>query len=119
MKLKVATVQMTTDDRDKARVVDRVLRMIDEAGAQGADLMVLPEVWTGLGYSDDHPVQDLAEPVPGPTTDRLAERARRHRAMIVGSLYERAPDGRFFNTAPFIDRDGRILGRYPQTHLFH
>lgn len=118
MRLTVATVQMTTDDRDKARVVDKVLRMIDEAGAQGADLMVLPEVWTGLGYSDDHPVQDLAEPIPGPTTELLAERARRHRAMIVGSLYERAPDGRFFNTAPFIDRDGRILGLYRKTHLF-
>jgi len=38
---------MTTDDRDKPRVVDKVLRMIDEAGAQGADLVVLPEVWTG------------------------------------------------------------------------
>lgn len=118
MKIKVATVQMTTDDRDKAAVVERVLRMIDEAGAQGADLIVLPEVWTGLGYTDAHPVERIAEPIPGPTTERLAERARRHRAMIVGSMYEQAPDGRRFNTAPFIDRDGRILGLYRKTHLF-
>ena len=60
MKLKVATVQMTTDDRDKARVVDKVVRMIDEAGAQGADLIVLPEVWTGLGYADAYPFEAMA-----------------------------------------------------------
>jgi len=118
MKLKVATVQMTTDDRDTARVVDKVLGMIDEAGAQGADLIVLPEVWTGLGYADAFPFEAMAEPIPGPTTDKLSARARRHGAMIVGSMYERAADGRHFNTAPFIDRDGSILGCYRKTHLF-
>jgi len=118
MNIKVATVQLTTDDRDKARVVNKALGMIDEAGAAGADLIVLPEVWTGLGYSDASPFETIAEPIPGPTTARLAERARRHRAMIVGSMYERAPDGRYFNTAPFIDRDGSIRGLYRKTHLF-
>lgn len=118
MKLKVATVQMTTDDRDKVAVVDKVLRLIEEAGAQGADLIVLPEVWTGLGYTDAHPYQAMAEPIPGPTTDKLAALARRHGAMIVGSMYEAAGDGRYFNAAPFIDRDGTILGRYRKTQLF-
>jgi predicted amidohydrolase len=118
MKLKVATVQMTTDDRDKARVVDKVVRMIDEAGTQGADLIVLPEVWTGLGYADAYPFEAMAEPIPGPTTDTLTALARRHGAMIVGSMYERAADGRHFNTAPFINRDGSILGCYRKTHLF-
>jgi len=118
MKLKIATVQMTTDDRDKAGIVAKVLRMIDEAGGQGADLIVLPEVWTGLGYTDAYPYQAMAEPIPGPTTDKLVELARRHGAMIVGSMYEAAPDGRYFNAAPFIDRDGSILGRYRKTQLF-
>jgi predicted amidohydrolase len=118
MKLRIATVQMTTDDRDKAGVVAKVLRMIDEAGGQGVDLIVLPEVWTGLGYTDAYPYQAMAEPIPGPTTDKLAELARRHGAMIVGSMYEAAPDGRYFNAAPFIDRDGSILGRYRKTQLF-
>ena len=118
MKLTVATVQLTTDDRDKPRVVEKATRMIEEAGAQGAKLIVLPEVWTGLGYSDDHPVEAMAEPVPGPTTDTLAALARRYRAMIVGSMYERAADGRHFNTAPVIDRDGALLGCYRKTHLF-
>lgn len=118
MTLKVATVQMTTDDRDKPRVVDKVLRMVDEAGAQGADLIVLPEVWTCLGYTDAYPFDAAAEPVPGPTTEKLSALARRHRAMIVGSMYEKAPDGRYFNSAPFIGRDGAILGAYRKTHLF-
>jgi len=60
----------------------------------------------------------MAEPIPGPTTDKLTARARRHGAMIVGSMYERAADGRHFNTAPFINRDGSILGCYRKTHLF-
>ncbi|HET8579004.1 MAG TPA: carbon-nitrogen hydrolase family protein [Methylomirabilota bacterium] len=118
MKLKVATVQMTTDDRNKPRVVEKVLRLVEEAGAQGADLIVLPEVWTGLGYSDAYPFEPMAEPIPGPTTDKLAALAQRYRAMVVGSLYEKAPDGRHFNTAPFINRDGSILGSYRKTHLF-
>ncbi|HEV8441011.1 MAG TPA: nitrilase-related carbon-nitrogen hydrolase [Methylomirabilota bacterium] len=118
MKLTVATVQLTSDDRDKARVVEKACRMIDEAGGQGADLIVLPEVWTGLGYSDAHPFEAMAEPIPGPTTDALSALARRHGAMIVGSLYEKTPDGRYFNSAPFIDRDGAILGCYRKTHLF-
>ncbi len=118
MKLRIATVQMTTDDRDKAGVVAKVLRMIDEAGGQGADLIVLPEVWTGLGYTDAYPYQAMAEPIPGPTTDKLVELARRHGAMIVGSMYEAAPDGRYFNAAPFIDRDGSILGRYRRSRAW-
>jgi len=118
VKLNVATVQMTTDDRNKARVVAKTLRMVDEAGMQGADLIVLPEVWTGLGYTDEHPFEPMAEPIPGPTTEKLAALARRHRAMIVGSMYERASDGRHFNTAPFFDRTGTLLGCYRKTHLF-
>lgn len=118
MRLTVATVQLTTDDRDKPRVVEKALRMIEEAGARGADLIVLPEVWTCLGYTDAYPFQDAAEPIPGPTTEKLAALARRYRAMIVGSMYERAADGRYFNTAPFIARDGAILGCYRKTHLF-
>lgn len=50
MKVTVATVQLTTDDTSKVRVVEKGLRMVDEAASRGADLIVLPEVWTGLGY---------------------------------------------------------------------
>jgi deaminated glutathione amidase len=118
MKLTVATVQLTSDDRDKARTVAKALRMVDEAASRGAELIVLPEVWTGLGYSDAHPFEAFAEPIPGPTTTELSTLARRYGAMIVGSMYEAAPDGRHFNTAPFIGRDGSILGCYRKTHLF-
>ena len=47
----VAAIQITADDRDKPGTVDRVMRLIDQAGDRGAELTVLPEVWTGLGAS--------------------------------------------------------------------
>jgi len=54
--------------------------MVDAAGAQGADLIALPEVWTCLGYTEANPFDAAAEPIPGPITERLSALARRHRA---------------------------------------
>lgn len=116
--IRVATVQLTADDRNKERVVEKCLAMVEAAGRQEAQLIVLPEVWTGLGYSDEVVMEEIAEPMPGPTTERLSEAARRYGAVVVGSMYERATDGRCFNTVPFIDAAGRIAGLYRKTHLF-
>jgi predicted amidohydrolase len=116
--LTVATVQLTTNDRDKEGVIRKGLAMVEEAARQGARLIVLPEVWTGLGYSESVHICQIAEPVPGPTTERLAALARRYSAAIVGSMYEAGEDGRYYNTAPFISPQGEILGRYRKTHLF-
>lgn len=114
----VATVQLTTDDRNKEGVVQKCLRMVEDAAHQGAQLIVLPEVWTGLGYSEHVPTEAIAEPIPGPTTERLAALARRYGCVIVGSMYERGEDGHFYNTAPCIDAHGAIAGLYRKTHLF-
>lgn len=112
----VAAIQITAHDRDKQGTVEKVLRLIDQAGERGAALTVLPEVWTGLGASSDDAYREIAEPVPGPTTERLQEKARKYGMTIVGSLYERRGN-RYFNSAPVIGPDG-IIGRYDKTHLF-
>jgi predicted amidohydrolase len=89
-------------------------RVIDQAAAERPDMFCLPEgmtmVGTGLGYVD------AAEPVPGPTTHRLGEAARRHRAYIVAGLLEREGKA-VYNTSVLIDREGRLAGRYRKVYL--
>ncbi|MGY1640226.1 carbon-nitrogen hydrolase family protein [Geodermatophilus sp. SYSU D00703] len=116
--LTVACVQLTARDDDKAGTVKKALELIDAAADRGAQLVVLPEVWTGLGYSTPTIYREIAEPVPGPATDLLAERARRHGLHIVGSLYARSADGTVANLAPLIGPDGHVIGSYTKTHLF-
>ena len=78
---------------------------------------MLPEVWTGLGFSDPNMHREIAEEIPGPVTDRLCEKAHEHGMAVCGSLYER--DGNaVHNTAPVISQAGEIVGRYRKTHLF-
>lgn len=113
----VSIVQMLAQDGEKERTVDRMMAHLDEAGARGSDLAVLPELWTGLGLSDAQLHRQIAEDVPGPVTDRLCEKARQHGMAICGSLYERSGNA-VYNTAPVISAEGNIVGRYRKTHLF-
>ncbi len=116
--LTVSCVQLTARDDDKPGTIKKCLELIDLAASQGAQLVILPEVWTGLGYSTPDLYTEIAEPVPGPTTDLLAEKARQHGLHIVGSLYARAANGTYENLAPLIGPDGVIIGSYSKTHLF-
>ena len=60
---------------------------------------------------------DLAEPIPGPTSERLAEVARQEKVVVVGSLFERRTEGLYHNTAVVYDRDGRTAGVYRKMHI--
>lgn len=115
--LTVSCIQFTARDDDKATTIKTCLKLVDEAADQGAELIVLPEVWTGLGYSTPTKYREIAEPVPGPATDLLAERARRHGLYIVGSLYATV-GATYQNLTPVIAPDGDIIGSYVKTHLF-
>ncbi len=115
--LTVSVVQMLAVDGEKDRAVDRMMGHLDEAGRRGSELTVLPEVWTGLGFSDPKLHREIAEEIPGPVTDRLCEKGRRYGMAICGSLYERNGNA-VHNTAPVISQEGEIVGRYRKTHLF-
>ena len=114
----IACVQFTAIDGEKEATIARALDLIEAAARGGAQLIVLPEVWTGLGYSTPTAYREIAEPIPGPTTERLGALARRHGCHIVGSTYEAMPDGACHNTASLIGPDGRVVGLYRKTHLF-
>ena len=113
----VSAVQITALDGMKDTTVEKMMRLIDVAGQRGSELVVLPEVWTGLGYSSKMAHRSIAEEIPGPTTDLLAEKAKRYGMTIIGSIYEKAGE-RYYNSSPVIGPDGRIVGKYWKTHLF-
>lgn len=116
--LLVSCLQFTAVDGAKRATIDKALSLLRQAGERGSRLAVLPEVWTGLGYSDKTIYRDIAEPIPGPTTDLLAREARRYRMYIAGSLYEDTGNGIYHNTCPLIGPNGDIVGLYRKTHLF-
>ena len=114
----VSCLQFTAVDGEKKATIEKALRLVHQAGERGSKLVVLPEVWTGLGYSDKTIYRDIAETIPGPTTDLLAREAQRYGMYIAGSTYESAGDGVYHNTCPLIGPDGAIVGVYRKTHLF-
>jgi predicted amidohydrolase len=91
--------------------------LLEGAAAGGADLASLPEVWTYLGSARRH--REVAEPVPGPTSEWLGSVAAEHGMWVLGgSLLELGPDRRVFNTSLLFDRSGRQVAAYRKIHLF-
>ncbi|MDQ3702623.1 MAG: carbon-nitrogen hydrolase family protein [Chloroflexota bacterium] len=89
---------------------ETALALLDDAAAFRPDLVCLPEAVQLIGVPREaRPA--LAEPVPGPLVDALAERARRYRTYIVAGMGERR-EGQWYNTALLIDRQGHLAGRY-------
>jgi predicted amidohydrolase len=82
----------------------------------GADLASLPEVFTYRGSSRRH--AEVAETVPGPTTERLAAAARRHHMWVLGGSILESSEGRMYNTSLLFDRSGEQVARYRKIHLF-
>ena len=117
-KITLGLVQMTCV-ASKAANVEKAVARIGQAAADGAQVVCLPELFAGLYFcqSEDHRCFDQAEPIPGPTCDALAEAARRHRVVVVTSLFERRAPGLYHNTAVVLDADGRLAGLYRKMHI--
>lgn len=96
------------------------LEMLERAAETGADLVVMPEAVSMLCYPDERPAftyRDVAEPVPGPTTEAVAGIARRAGVnVVVGLIENRGADRPCQNVALVFDRTGALVGRYEKTH---
>jgi N-carbamoylputrescine amidase len=115
---KIALVQMrcSTDPADNlARAVER----IRAAAKDGANLVCLPELFRSQYFcqTEDHGNFDLAEPIPGPSTEALSKVAREAGVVVIGSLFERRAAGIYHNTAVILDADGKLLGSYRKMHI--
>ncbi len=97
----------------------RALEKIAAAARGGAQVICLPELFRSQYFCqrEDAALFDLAEPIPGPTTEALSAAAREHGVVIVGSLFERRAPGVYHNTAAVFDADGRLTGLYRKTHI--
>lgn len=113
-KVKVGTVYLLPNDSTPERNLELFCQQIDAAGKLGLDIVCLPEAITMPGTSLDGP--QLAEPIPGPSTERLAAAAKQNRLWVVAGLYER-DGGQVFNAAVLLDRQGRLVGKYRKVHL--
>jgi N-carbamoylputrescine amidase len=116
--LRVALVQETNHGDAEANL-QVIERRVAEAAEQGAKLVLLQELHNGAYFCQHESVAefDLAEPIPGPSTERLGRLAKQHGVVIVGSLFERRAAGLYHNTAVVLEADGRLLGRYRKMHI--
>ena len=104
---------------DGAANVERAIAGVREAAKRGATIVCLPELFRSLYFcqKEDAALFDLAEPIPGPTTQALAPIARETKAAIVVSVFERRAAGVYHNTAVVLDADGEIRGMYRKMHI--
>jgi len=97
----------------------KALARIGEAARQGGQVICLQELFRSEYFCqrEDPNLFDLAEPIPGPTTEALAAAARKHQVVVIGSLFERRDAGVYHNTAVVLDADGTLLGTYRKMHI--
>jgi N-carbamoylputrescine amidase len=92
---------------------------IREAAGRGAQIICLQELFRSQYFcrEENADLFDLAEPVPGPSTEALSKLARSLNVVIIGSLFERRTAGVYHNTAAILDADGSLLGKYRKMHI--
>ena len=111
-----AALQLQTGP-DRAHNEARALALVDQAADRGAKLVALPEMWEHIGPAKDK--AEFAGPLEGAQLAPLRALAtKRGLWILAGSIAERSPDGRFFNTSALLAPDGRIAGSYRKLHLF-
>ena len=114
----VGLVQMRSDD-DPAVSLERAIAGAREAAQRGARVVCLQELFLGPYFcqTEDHAQFRRAEPIPGPTSERLGQLAKELGVVIVASLFEKRAEGLYHNTAAVLDGDGEYLGKYRKMHI--
>lgn len=117
-KFTVGLLQMSASS-DPDKNLQRAIDKIQQAAARGAQVVCLPELFQTQYFCqrEDSALFDLAEPVPGPTTDKLSVLARQLRIVLIASVFERRAAGVYHNTAVVFDADGTLRGRYRKMHI--
>ena len=116
--MKVGLIQQR-NGADSAENIDKLIQNIRDCARQGAELVVLQELHNSLYFcqTEDTDQFDLAEPIPGPSTERFGAVARELNIVLVTSLFERRAPGLYHNTAVVLERDGSIAGKYRKMHI--
>ncbi|MCI0708119.1 MAG: carbon-nitrogen hydrolase [Ignavibacteriae bacterium] len=117
-KFTVGLVQMSMSEHAKDNL-DKGIAKIEEAAKKGANVICLPELFRSQYFcqSEDAGFFDLAEPVPGPTTDAISATAKKLGVVVVAPVFERRAAGIYHNSAAIIDADGSMAGFYRKMHI--
>ncbi|MHB1225240.1 MAG: carbon-nitrogen hydrolase [Gemmatimonadaceae bacterium] len=104
---------------DIAQNVERAVALVREAASRGAQIICLKELFNSVYFCKSQKCDrfDLAEPIPGPTTDRMQALAKELEVVIVVPIFERQAAGVYRNSAAVIDADGALLGVYHKMHI--
>jgi N-carbamoylputrescine amidase len=104
---------------DKEQNLGKAIVGIKETAGNGAEIICLQELFTSLYFCDVENYENfqLAEPVPGPSTERLAKLASELNVVIIASLFEKRTQGIYHNTTAVIDAGGSYLGKYRKMHI--
>jgi len=116
-KFTVGLVQMQLS-RDPQQNLEKAIARIEEAAKAGAEVICLPELFRSQYFCqrEDAAAFDLAEPVPGPTTEALGAVARKLRVVVIAPVFERRAPGLYHNSAAVIDA-GEVVGLYRKMHI--
>ncbi len=116
--VRVAITQMACGP-DVAKNRARQLALLEKAAKAGAKILCTQELFGSQYFcqAEDHRFFSLAETIPGPSTDAFAKLAKRHKAVVIASLFERRAAGLYHNTAAIIDADGSLMGVYRKMHI--
>ena len=116
--ISVAAIQLPCSG-DISRNIAATVQQIEAAAKTGANLICLQELFSSLYFcqTEDHSQFEIAESIPGPTTDRICQAAKENQVVIVAGVFERRTAGVFHNTAVVIETDGSIFGTYRKMHI--
>jgi N-carbamoylputrescine amidase len=116
--VKIGLIQ-TACSPDPVANLDKTLAAADRAAGQGAQIICTQELFRSQYFcqSEDHKFFELAEAIPGPSTEAFQQLAKTHSVVVIASLFEKRAPGLYHNTAVIIDADGTLLGRYRKMHI--
>ncbi len=115
---KIGLIQMSCST-DSAANLEKAIAGIREAASQGAEIVCLPELFRSQYFcrQEDAALFNLAETIPGPSTQALSSIAKQLEVSIVASLFEKRTQGLYHNTAVILDADGSLVGMYRKMHI--
>ncbi len=119
MKTVIVGLIQQTCTASKEDNIRKSIGKIKECAALGAELVVLQELHSSLYFcqTEDAGMFDLAEPIPGPSTEIFSQTAKEYGVVLVASLFEKRAAGLYHNTAVVFEKDGTIAGKYRKMHI--
>jgi N-carbamoylputrescine amidase len=117
-RFQIGLVQMAMS-ADPARNLEKAVAKVEEAAAGGAAVVCLPELYRSPYFcqKEDARLFDLAEPVPGPSTEALGRVARDKQVVVIAPIFERRAPGLYHNSAAILDANGQLVGLYRKMHI--